>query len=93
MMSRLPMFEHCQHDSLESTLWFADRVVNIPSNPAILDGINLNDDDQRLFVVSRSDVGDTRIKRIQMKPEVAGKRMKLSEMWMNGMLGGLPENF
>lgn len=32
LMSRLPMFEHCQHDSLENTLWFADRVVNIPSS-------------------------------------------------------------
>jgi len=32
LMNRLPMFEHCQHDSLENTFWFADRVVNIPSS-------------------------------------------------------------
>lgn len=32
LMNRLPMFEHCQHDSLENTIWFADRVVNIPSS-------------------------------------------------------------
>ena len=32
LMSRLPMFEHCEHDSLENTIWFADRVVNIPSS-------------------------------------------------------------
>lgn len=32
LMNRLPMFEHCQHDSLENTVWFADRVVNIPSS-------------------------------------------------------------
>ena len=32
LMNRLPMFEHCQHDSLENTLWLADRVVNIPSS-------------------------------------------------------------
>ena len=32
IMNRLPMFEHCQHDSLENTVWFADRVVNIPSS-------------------------------------------------------------
>ena len=31
LMTRLPMFEHCQHDSLENTIWLADRVVNIPS--------------------------------------------------------------
>lgn len=32
LMNRLPMFENCQHDSLENTIWFADRVVNIPSS-------------------------------------------------------------
>lgn len=32
LMNRLPMFEHCQHDKLENTVWFADRVVNIPSS-------------------------------------------------------------
>lgn len=32
LMNRLPMFEHCKHDSLENTFWFADRVVNIPSS-------------------------------------------------------------
>lgn len=72
---------------------FGKQVIVTTHNPAVLDGINLNDDEQRLFVVSRSDEGDTRIKRIQVKPEVTGKRMKLSEMWMNGMLGGLPQNF
>ncbi len=32
LMTRLPMFENCEHDSLENTMWFADRVVNIPSS-------------------------------------------------------------
>ena len=32
LMNRLPMFEHCQHDDLKNTFWFADRVVNIPSS-------------------------------------------------------------
>ncbi len=32
LMNRLPMFEYCQHDSLANTIWFADRVVNIPSS-------------------------------------------------------------
>ena len=32
LMNRLPMFENCQHDSLKNTIWFADRVVNIPSS-------------------------------------------------------------
>lgn len=32
LMTRLPMFEHCKHDGLKNTVWFADRVVNIPSS-------------------------------------------------------------
>lgn len=32
LMNHLPMFEHSQHDGLENTQWFADRVVNIPSS-------------------------------------------------------------
>lgn len=35
LMNRLPMFEHCQNDGLENTIWFADRVVNIPSSVRI----------------------------------------------------------
>lgn len=35
LMNRLPMFEHCEHDSLENTIWFADRVVNIPSSARV----------------------------------------------------------
>ena len=36
LMSRLPMFAQCQHDSLANTLWFADRVVNIPSSVRLI---------------------------------------------------------
>lgn len=32
LMNRLPMFELCQNDGLENSIWFADRVVNIPSS-------------------------------------------------------------
>jgi hypothetical protein len=38
-------------------------------NPAILDGIDLSDDEQRLFVVSRNKQGHTRCKRIEEKDE------------------------
>jgi len=36
LMNRLPMFENCEHDSLENTIFFADRVVNIPSSVRLL---------------------------------------------------------
>lgn len=32
LMNRLPMFKYCQKDCLKNTIWFADRVVNIPSS-------------------------------------------------------------
>jgi len=35
LMSRLPMFSHCQTDSLENSKWLADRIVNIPSGAPI----------------------------------------------------------
>lgn len=59
-------------------------------NPAILDGLNLDDNNQRLFVISRNLDGYTRIKRI-LKPQ--GKNLKLSDMFMSGSLGGLPQGF
>lgn len=62
-------------------------------NPAILDGLNLHDDEQRLFVVSRNDHGHTVTERIKVKPQAPGEKYKLSELWMRGHLGGLPHRF
>ena len=66
------------------------QVIVTTHNPAVLDGLNLNEDDQRLFVVRRNDEGHTKAKRIEYKAE---RTMKLSELWTNGFIGGLPENF
>lgn len=32
LMNKLPMFEDCQTDGIENSLWLEDRVVNIPSS-------------------------------------------------------------
>ena len=37
LMNRLPMFANCENDGLENTIWFADRVVNIPSSVRVED--------------------------------------------------------
>ena len=66
------------------------QVIVTTQNPAILDGLNLKDDSQRLFVVRRNDEGHTKANRIGYKHE---RKMKLSEVWTNGFIGGLPENF
>jgi len=63
-------------------------------NPAILDGLNLHDEDQRLFVVSRNNDGHTRIERIHAPTAKNGKTpIRLSEAFLRGYLGGLPANF
>jgi predicted ATPase len=65
-------------------------------NPAILDGIDLNDEEQKLFVVSRNKSGHTRMKNItaQDKPKSStDEPLKLSEAFLRGYLGGLPKGF
>jgi len=61
-------------------------------NPAILDGLNLHDEEQRLFVVSRNDEGQTKVERVKLKPE-GQENIKLSDLWISGQLGGIPEMF
>ena len=65
-------------------------------NPAILDGINLNDEEQKLFVVSRNKKGHTRMKEIRAKDKPKSsddEPLHLSEAFMRGYLGGLPKGF
>jgi predicted ATPase len=62
-------------------------------NPAVLDGLNLLDDEQRLFEVYRDDDGITKVRRIKFKSDLSDKTSKLSEMWMKGLLGAVPQNF
>ncbi len=66
------------------------QVIVTTHNPAILDGLNLKDEQQRLFVVRRNEDGHTKASRIEYNPK---RTMKLSEIWTNGFIGGLPNNF
>ena len=34
-MHKLVMYKHCQNDGLSNTLWYADRLVNVPSSVAL----------------------------------------------------------
>lgn len=68
------------------------QVLMTTHNPATLDGLDLNDPEQRLFVVRRNIDGHTIATRITEKPKISTP-MKLSEMWTKGLLGGLPDNF
>ncbi|MCF6406064.1 ATP-binding protein [Chitinophaga filiformis] len=70
------------------------QVIITTHNPSVLDGLNLNNDEERLFVVSRNAVGNTRVKRIEKKAPLEGEQpVKLSEQFLRGYIGGLPKNF
>jgi predicted ATPase len=70
------------------------QILFIAHNPAILDGLDLKKEEHRLFVVSRSRAGETKVTRLQHKPLPIGQSpVRLSEHFMNGAIGGLPKNF
>lgn len=71
---------------------YGKQVILTTHNPALLDGIRLGDEETCLYAVERSDSGSTLVDEIRVKPR-SERRMKLSEMWMNGMIGGVPEEF
>lgn len=62
-------------------------------NPAILDGLNLFDDEVRLFEVKRNEKGHTVTRRIKIKPDTDLEKYKISELWTRGYLGAIAENF
>ncbi|WP_044218377.1 hypothetical protein [Chitinophaga pinensis] len=59
-----------------------------------MDGLNLNDENEKLFVIARNANGHTRAKRVEKKTPLDGEQsVKLSEQFMRGYIGGLPKNF
>lgn len=70
------------------------QVLLTTHNPAVLDGLNLDDDEQRLFVVSRNEAGQTKVKRVKKPRSIEGAPpTRLSEAFLRGTLGGLPKGF
>ncbi|MCL1472421.1 AAA family ATPase [Argonema antarcticum] len=70
------------------------QVIFTTHNPAILDGLNLEDDEQRLFVIYRNKLGYTKARRIfTPKPLEGQEPVRLSEAFLRGYIGGLPKNF
>ncbi|MCX7098928.1 MAG: AAA family ATPase [Methylococcales bacterium] len=61
-------------------------------NPAVLDGLDLTDDEVRLFAVERSSKGHTLIKRVMLSPELLelNNDYPLSRLWLMGHLGAVP---
>lgn len=68
------------------------QLIVTTHNPAILDGLDMNDEEQRLLVVSRNTDGYTRVRPIENEKMVKSEK-PLSELWTKGFIGGLPNNF
>jgi predicted ATPase len=72
-----------------------DRQILITAhNPVLLDGLPLQDDRVRLFVVDRALNGETVIRRIAVTDEMLDRAQQgwtLSRMWVAGHLGGVPD--
>lgn len=61
-------------------------------NPTVLDGLDLDDDEVRLFAVERNSEGHTTVRRITLTPELEAlnKEYPLSRLWAMGNLGAVP---
>ena len=66
------------------------QIIATTHNAAVLDGMDINTDDVRLHVVRRTIDGYTITNRVILKENMT---MSLSEAWLKGMIGGLPDNF
>ena len=66
------------------------QIIATTHNPAVLDALDLENEDVKLHVVRRSVDGYTKINSVELKSEL---NMPLSKAWTEGLLGGLPNNF
>jgi thiol-disulfide isomerase/thioredoxin len=70
------------------------QVILSTHNPAVLDGLDLTDDEQKLYVISRKRSGQTKANRIfPPKPLEGQEPVRLSEAFLRGYIGGLPKSF
>jgi predicted ATPase len=70
------------------------QVLMTSHNPAVLDGLPLQDDRVRLFTVDRDSRGKTIVARVVVDKkllDMAAKGWTLSRLWTNKLIGGMPD--
>jgi hypothetical protein len=74
---------------------YGKQVICTTHNPAILDGLDLKDDEQRLYTIQRDSEGRTVARRVRApEPQRPGEwPVRLSEAFVRGIIGGVPEHF
>jgi predicted ATPase len=73
---------------------YQKQVIVTTHSPSVLDGLDLNDAEQKLFLVYRNKLGHTIVKQIEKPQPIEGQApIKLSEAFLRGYIGGLPKNF
>lgn len=74
------------------------QIILTTHNPSMINGLDLFDDEQRLFVVERNkDDGSTIVRRINPAAHISREKwnamvhgQSLSHLWTSGALGGIP---
>lgn len=92
-------FDHALNPRLAKKMMeiFCDQIIHqgkhvflTTHNPLVLDGLNLCNDDIRLFTVERDRNGYAQIQRIKVSQQLIDEGQPLSRLWISGRLGGVP---
>ncbi|WP_129830234.1 AAA family ATPase [Vibrio parahaemolyticus] len=81
---------------VELAIKYDKQLFLTTQNPATLDGINVFEDDQKLFVVSRKKKGQTTARQFtsdNMPKTENGELILLSEAMIKGFIGAIPRGF
>jgi predicted ATPase len=72
---------------------YGKQAILSTHSPSVLDALDLDSPEEQLIAVDRNLDGHTRINVIKKPRAVAGKTIRLSELFLQGHLGGIPRNF
>ena len=99
-MFAIDSFDHAMNPRLarKVTEIFCNKIIEehktvfmTTHNPLVLDGLDLSNDDIRLFTTDRDKQGHVEIRRVEVSEKLLKMNQPLSRLWINGVLGGVPE--